>query len=179
MSFDKDTIVEMMTLIDIHQDDVKEAEYVKMCNAIRYLYQGFKDKPIPTSRASPPPSTQSVRFTELQLAQFRVEGINTAIRQSEVRTPDILNIHRQKVIEELTQESFRGPRGGIKILRRVDINRKVPLLISSGLIINEDHFEELSMVKAREDAASYIRRLRVLLNESVTQLENLRSEQNN
>ena len=180
MGFDKDTLVELMSLVDRHQDDIKEADYVKMCNVMRYLHQKFQEPERPTHQTSPPsPQTQSsVRYTELQLAELRVQGILTAIRQSQARSPVVLNIHRQKVIGELTEECFRGPRGGMKKLRGVEITNRISLLISSGLIFDEAHFENLAVIKAREDARAHIRRLRVLLNESRTQLEILRRARN-
>ena len=45
MAFDNNTVTEIMSLIDEHKDNIQEGEYIKICNAMKYLHeQSIKSK---------------------------------------------------------------------------------------------------------------------------------------
>ena len=121
MRFDQNTVVDMMSLVDDHRDELKEADYVKICNAMRYLHQHFtapqpppppppqstpQPAPRPVPRPAPQPAPRPVPrptpLRELEWPRIRLERLE---RSAVV----VINAHRQKVIEELMQHTFQLP----------------------------------------------------------------------
>lgn len=43
MNFDTATISVLMTMVDEHKDDIKEGDYIKVCNAMKFLYNHSLD----------------------------------------------------------------------------------------------------------------------------------------
>ena len=189
MGFDQSTVIEMMSLVDEHRDGLKEVNYVKICNAMRYLHQHFtapqpppppppqstpqpapRPAPRPVPRPAPQPAPRPVPrptpLRELEWPRIRLERLE---RSAVV----VINAHRQKVIEELMQHTLTGPRGGAIVLKRVQIDQYVEQFIDVGLIHDQAEFQRLSVMKAKEERDREIHRQRVHLNNERTRLENL------
>lgn len=171
MGFDKETVVALMSLVDEQKDKLNEAEYVKMCNAIRDMHRRVDIQP--TSSVGPGP-TPPLSYTEIQWAMMRVEGLRREIQIREGRSSVVVNSHRQLVVEELTQRAIRGPRGGVRVMSTIEIDRSEDGLIRRGLVQDHSHFEALALVKCREENDRVIRQHRVTLNMARTRLEVLR-----
>ena len=195
MGFDKKTLIDLMSLVDDHKDDMNEATYVKMCNVMRTLNQvqcamdatHQRAAPPPTHPRAAPPPTPPIHprahftvFTRFQVADRRVELLRreVALAQVHINNPRVLNCHRQAVIEELTQQSFKGPRGGLKFLTNSDIQQHVQDLITRGLIVDQHDFVLKCLEKSAEHAMSHLRRQKVLLNHAITSLDIIRRERN-
>ena len=182
MGFDQSTVIEMMSLVDEHRDGLKEVNYVKICNAMRFLHQRFTAPPTPAPTPAPrpvqptpaprpvprptPPPTPVRAYRELEWPRMRLETLE---RSAVV----VINAHRQKVIEELMQHTLTGPRGGAIVLKRVQIDQYVEQFIDVGLIHDQAEFQRLSVMKAKEERDREIHRQRVHLNNERTRLENL------
>ena len=166
MGFDQATIIELMSLVDDNKERMKEANYVKICNAMRYLHNRFTTTP----------SQPVQQPAELQLAELRVINIRRSIQIMERTTPVVVNAHRQQVIEEVTQQPLRGPRGGVKTLKTSEIHRLVQELISRGLIQDDSHFQDLVLAKAGEQNRSFIRIQRALLFDELNELDILQRQ---
>ena len=70
MKFDKQTVCEMMSLIDDNKDELNEASYIKMCNAMRALHLVLSkmesqqpSQATGVTTTAPPPSTQHQQST--------------------------------------------------------------------------------------------------------------------
>jgi hypothetical protein len=179
MGYDKATVVALMSLVDEQKEKLKEADYVKMCNAIRDLHGHFDIKAAsgprpPSPREQAPHPSIAPHFTDIQWAEMCVEGLRRSILIGEGRQTVVVNSHRQLVVEELTQLSIRGPRGGVRVMSTTEIHRAEDALIGSGLVQDHTHFEALAMVKSREEKDRFLRQQRVSLNMARTRLEVLR-----
>ena len=182
MGFDQSTVIEMMSLVDEHRDGLKEVNYVKICNAMRFLHQRFTAPPTPAPTPAPrpvqptpaprpvprptPPPTPVRAYRELEWPRMRLETLE---RSAVV----VINAHRQKVIEELMQHTLTGPRGGAIVLKKVEIDQYVAQFIEVGLIQHQAEFQRLAVTKANEERDREIHRQRVHLNNERTRLENL------
>ena len=88
MNFDKKTVCDIMSLIDENKDDINEASYIKMCNAMRSLHQLVSQmETTPSSQSyntTTPPTGQTTNnnVTLPQLTSLR-EDITTQINQME------------------------------------------------------------------------------------------------
>lgn len=55
MGFDRDTLIDLMSIVDDNKTNINEAKYVKMCNALRALNQMLLDQQQKSSRRTAPP----------------------------------------------------------------------------------------------------------------------------
>ena len=197
MQYDDNTLRNLMTLLDEHKGDVTEGEYIEMCNLLKDVHQigrAAMHQQVPPRvppqipRVPPqfPPGTTRGdidRITipsEFDIANRRVECLRreVGLAQVHINNPRVLNSHRQAVIEDLTQQSFRGPRGGLKMLTNSEIEQHVQDLITRELIVDQRDFVMKCLEKASDQAMCYLRRQRVLLHEARTRLEILRRQRN-
>ena len=195
-----------MTLLDEHKDDVTEGEYIEMCNLLRDVHKlndvhlcalirraAAMHQQVPTRvppqiprvppQFPPGPRGDIDRITipsEFEIANRRVDSLRreVGLAQVHINNPRILNSHRQAVIEDLTQQSFRGPRGGLKMLTNNEIEQHVQHLITRELIVDQHDFVLKCLEKASDQAMCHLRRQRVLLHEARTTLEILRRQRN-
>lgn len=92
MGFSANTVMTLMSLVDEHKEEVTEASYVEMCNALRQLYVRFANPTTPRSHPSPVPrtvtattTTTATTNTRTQRATFQPISIDTRIVQLEDR----------------------------------------------------------------------------------------------
>ena len=175
MGFDQSTVIEMMSLVDEHRDGLKEVNYVKICNAMRFLHQRFTAPPTPAPTPAPRPvqPTPAPRPVPRPTPLRELEWPRIRLERLERSAVVVINAHRQKVIEELMQHTLTGPRGGAIVLKKVEIDQYVAQFIEVGLIQHQAEFQRLAVTKANEERDREIHRQRVHLNNERTRLENL------
>lgn len=207
MKYNDNTLRNLMTLLDEHKGDVTEGEYIEMCNLLKdvhelsnidikklirraaAMHQQVPPRVPPQIPRVPPqfppgrPRGNIDRITipsEFDIANRRVDILRREVElaQVHINNPRVLNSHRQAVIEDLTQQHFRGPRGGLKMLTNSEIEQHVQDLITRELIVDQHDFVMKCLEKASDQAMCYLRRQRVLLHEALTTLEILRRQRN-
>jgi len=65
MNFDKNTISVMMALLDDHKDDVKESEYIKICNALKFIHNKLN-----MIQTDPQPNSERLNYLTTRIAYF-------------------------------------------------------------------------------------------------------------
>jgi len=193
MGFDQTTVVEMMSLVDEHRDELKEAEYVKICNAMRYLHQRTqaapRQAPTPAPQAAPQmpahmrsPFYYRVPLTEHEQVQRdidtfeqRVRSIESSIRMNQPTNVRTVNLHRQLVIVELMPDVARY-RGSLLVkMKTEEIRRHTQTLIDRGIITSAQDMKNRADRKKREDCQARIERFEQRRREWQGTLEELRA----
>ena len=144
MGFDLSSINEIMSLIDDNKDHVSEGEYLKLCNAMKFLHQSLSEQ----SRKEEP------QWSELDWLLMRMRSLQDRINIYERIPNPIVNLHKQKVIEELTGFAITGPRGGIRKMKTIDIQNQIQQLISDGRVRDMSQFMTLAATKRDEEIQS-------------------------
>lgn len=64
MGFSLDSVTQLMHLVDENKDDIKEATYVEICNAMKFLYDKKRSESVsrPTPPVHTPPPSENNRF---------------------------------------------------------------------------------------------------------------------
>lgn len=75
VGFDKDSVTTLMSLVDEHKDDIKEGEYLKLCNLMKFLFSQQKNE-VPQSQPQP-----QVRITNADVIQILYRKIITLQNQ--------------------------------------------------------------------------------------------------
>jgi hypothetical protein len=109
MGFDKETVVALMSLVDEQKDKLNEAEYVKMCNAIRDMHRRVDIQP--TSSVGPGP-TPPLSYTEIQWAMMRVDDARIRLGLVKCREENDRVIRQHRV-------ALNMARTRLEVLRRV------------------------------------------------------------
>jgi hypothetical protein len=169
MGFNIQTVVEMMAVIDEHRDSIKEADYVKFCNALKHLHGEVQES------ASTTPRYVSAVQQPIQELFYQLHKTEDEIRHLK-RTYDLyaptyvrlLNAHKQMVIVELLgKEVVTGPRGGTTILKKRDIVFYITYLRNIGLIENELDFN----MRADQKKIEECNKIRLGIGSMITHLQ--------
>lgn len=198
IGFDKFSVCDIQSLIDEHRDGFKEADYLKICNAMKYLYEHAPNDPQTNQSVDDSDSdsdsiydaetesdsdsgsdseNQNVqRRYELETLHSQIINYQNIIWNAEERPRPVCNSHRQQVIEDLLQLNFRGPRGGKQTLTRSVIKQIIPLLVQRGLLLNSTHLEMLALAKRDALIQQEITRHRASINECLRRRSELIQE---
>ena len=84
MNFDQKTVSDLMSLIDDHKDDVNEADYIKICNAMKYLHQRTT-QPQPQPQPQPQEFFPTLQRTDFPPSQNRLDLLALQNRVRELR----------------------------------------------------------------------------------------------
>jgi len=191
MRFDRSTVVEMMSLVDEHRDELKEADYVKICNAMRYLHQRTQETPrtppTPTPQAAPqmPAHMQSPFYRghmtdheylqrDIHFVEQRIHSKEYSIRMNQSTLIRTVNLHRQQVIVELMPDVARYRGRSLVKMKTDEIRRHTQTLIDSRLITSLRDMKTRADQKKCEDCQSRIDRLEQDIRELQGTLEELR-----
>jgi hypothetical protein len=144
MHFDQTTL---NILMDVVEDaGLKEADYVKACNALKHLHNMI-------NRGGPPHTPAPYRLqSELNAFRTAMSRTESVIRRYEygilnadpayVRT---VNKHRQQVIVELMPDVLGSRR--TRVMKTDEINRHTQTLIERGLLTGPDDMKGRADVK--------------------------------
>jgi hypothetical protein len=172
MGFDQTTVREMMSLVDEHRDELKEADYLKICNALKYLHQRIQTPPTPTPTPTSPlrspfyqttgPSETDRLLQQIRDLECRVRCMRESIRfRLQPRYVNTVNSHRQSVIEELkpdVRELLRGPRGGAPTMTTAQIKHYTDILIQDGLLTGPQDLKDRADQKKVDQCNAIIAR---------------------
>jgi polyhydroxyalkanoate synthesis regulator phasin len=130
IGFDKNTVRDLMSIVDEGKETISEMEYVRICNAMKFLHERTT-QPVPTISESHPLSLAVSRW------ERRVRKLERYIEYSKPVHNNVKNVHRQHAIEEILPHiilEWRGPRNGIIKMKNSDIKKYFDYIINEGLI---------------------------------------------
>lgn len=99
MRYSSSTVASLMSLVDEHKEDVTEASYVEMCNALKYLHDQCSSRENQQLLPQPPIPTESPQRSPIQV---RIDSLENQIRINEARyfeTGRVTNADKIKVFE--------------------------------------------------------------------------------
>lgn len=171
IGFDNTTVRELMSIVDEGKENITEVDYVKICNAMKFLHDRTQQS-IHTMSESHPLSLSVSRW------ERRVRKLERYIEYSKPIHNSVKNIHRQHAIEELLPHivlEWRGPRNGIIKMKNSDIKKYVNEIINEGLI-DIEKFKEKCYNNLIIECENNIRSLTLDLDVARSRLEDARQE---
>ena len=173
MGFNKQTLQEIMSIIDDSKEHVKEADYLKMCNAIQFFH---KNCPMFLNDTNTIQYKKLIREKNLIKDQLSILNSKSKIQSKKQR---ILNCHKQQVIENILEFSSVGPRAGYVRMSTKDISKYEKQIIEESIsTLSELNDKYLSTcVSDNEKLLDYymneIQRLRLEYNTTKLKIRNL------
>lgn len=85
MNFDQKTVSDLMSLIDDHKDDIIEADYIKICNVMKFLHQRTSQPQCPQvlQRTDfPPHSDLLARYNSLHCRVRELNRLKISLERS-------------------------------------------------------------------------------------------------
>ena len=181
MGFNRETIIKLMAMIDDGKNDVTESDYIRMCNAMKYLHSNTPAiEPTPPEQPPPitPPSSPTLQSTTVrynrELCDRLQDQINIQLRRVErlknemesFRHLRTVNKHYQQVIEELLPETkIRGPRGGMKQMSSHDIKKYTETLLRRNLLSSKNAIKYKAELKKQREKDNIMQNIKHHINQ--------------
>ena len=178
LGFNRDTIIKLMSMIDDSKYDVSESEYIKMCNAMKYLHS---NTPIIDSYMTPPlttlpltPPTQSTERYNRILCDRLQDQINIQLTRIERLKSELetfrhlrtVNKHYQEVIEELLPDTkVRGPRGGMVQMTSQEIKGHIEMLLRRNLLTSKNDIKYKAESKKQREKENIMQNIKYHINQ--------------
>jgi len=174
MSFDAPVVSVLMNLVDEHREELKESDYIKICNAMKHLHTVTNYNPVSESLSTTQHMSDQPEEPTVSIEQQRIENeVDNCLREVyfyQSRLSDIhyncmrfpvKNAHRQQVIEEINGVLITGLRGGKKQLKTIEINKYLQEMLSLHKIQSVDEFENKAKIKAEDEKRRTLENLRM------------------
>lgn len=183
LGFNRETIIKLMSMIDDGKYDVTESDYIRMCNAMKYLHSNtpsIESSPHQQEQQQPPitppssPTPQSTERYNRELCDRLQDQINIQLRRVERLKNDMesfrhlrtVNKHYQQVIEELLPESkIRGPRGGMKQMSSQDIKKYTETLLRRNLLSSKNAIKYKAELKKQREKDNIMQNIKYHINQ--------------
>ena len=193
LGFNRDTIIKLMSMIDDSKYDVSESEYIKMCNAMKYLHSNTPiidsymtpplttlpltptptPTPTPTTLPLTPPSQSTERYNrilcdrlqdQINIQLTRIERLKSELETfRHLRT---VNKHYQEVIEELLPDTkVRGPRGGMVQMTSQEIKGHIEMLLRRNLLTSKNDIKYKAESKKQREKENIMQNIKYHINQ--------------
>ena len=172
IGFNRSSINDLMSIVDDNKESINEMQYIRICNAVKFLHDKTYE-PIEIKIWSSHPLSLTVNRWER-----KVRKIERYIEYAKPMNNSVKNIHRQKIIEEIYPNiliDWRGVRNGVIKMKQWDITKFVDKMIHEH-VIDIHRFKERCYQFMIEECDNNVRLLSIDLEVAKNKLEDARNE---